>query len=82
MSSTSFGEALERYQSWQYARYMDEVDRADAFDMEVEREMDRIGKLPFSDALEELGLEWDTNIKSTLKGRLEDVIDSRTNDDD
>jgi hypothetical protein len=80
MNASQFGAALEAYQAGQYARYQRQVDEDDLFDMEVEREMRRLGSMPLDDALEELGIEWDTTL-TTLKGRLEDVVSSRTNDD-
>lgn len=80
MNASQFGAALEAYQAGQYARYQRQVDEDDLFDMEVEREMQRLGSMPLDEALEEMGLTWDTAITGSLQERLGDVISSRVDD--
>jgi len=80
MNSSQFSNALEANQHYQLGRYLDFMDEADAFDAEVEREMRRLGSMPLNDALKELGIEWESTL-TTLKGRLEDLVFSRTNYD-
>jgi hypothetical protein len=79
MNATQFGAALEAFHGQQYAAYQDAIDQADAFDMAVEREMVRLGRMPMDEVLEELDLQWDSTITS-LRCRLEDVVASRMDD--
>lgn len=80
MNGTAFSNAHEAYQDAQYARYMKEQDELYLFDAEVDREMQRLGSMPLDEALEEMGLTWDTAITGSLQERLGDVISSRVDD--
>lgn len=80
MNGTAFGNALDAYQAGQYARYQRQIDEDDLFDIEIESEMRRLGSMPLDEALEEMGLTWDTAITGSLQERLGDVISSRVDD--
>ncbi len=80
MIASQFSDALEAHQSYQLGRYLDQLDDQDRFDAELEREMRRLGSMPLDEALEEMGLTWDTAITGSLQERLGDVISSRVDD--
>ena len=80
MIGSQFSAAHEAYQDRQYARFMDEEDAAYRFEGELERDMRRLGSMPLDEALEEMGLTWDTAITGSLQERLGDVISSRVDD--